>query len=219
MGDNSQILVVIVFGLVAAFLLFRLRSVLGRRTGNERQRDFRAFRAPPDKGPVGGAPVIDGTATPLSETETGSAPGIAAIKAVDRSFDETIFLRGARGAFEIIIKAFAAGDTAALAPLLSDDVYQSFSRAIANRQAAVETQETHLVAIKSADIVAAEVTGSQARVSVKFVSNQINVTRSADGKVVDGEPDHAVEKIDIWTFVRDVPSRDPNWKLAASKST
>jgi predicted lipid-binding transport protein (Tim44 family) len=103
--------------------------------------------------------------------------------------------------------------------LLSDDVYQSFSRAIANRQAEGETQETHLVAIKSAEIVAAELAGRLARVTVRFVSDQINVTRSADGKVVDGEPDHAVEKIDVWTFARDVQSRDPNWRLAASKSS
>jgi predicted lipid-binding transport protein (Tim44 family) len=216
MGDNPQIIEIIVFGLVAAFLLFRLRSVLGRRTGNERPRDFRAFRAPPDQGAASGPPVIEGTAAPLAEA--APVAGTAAIKAADRNFDETKFILGARGAFQIIVNAFAAGDTAALRPLLSDEVYQSFAKAIADRQAAHETQETKLVAVKSCDIVAAELMGRDARVTVKFVSDQVNVTRAADGSVVDGEPDHAAEKIDIWTFVRDVRSSDPNWKLAGTKS-
>lgn len=222
MGDNLQILEIIVFGLVAAFLLFRLRGVLGRRTGNERPRDFRAFRTPPSQGPAAGGPVIEGKAVPLAAAANQAGPedtGVQRLKAVDKSFDETMFLRGARGAFEIIVNAFAAGDTAALRPLLSDDVYQSFSKAIADRQAAHETQETNLLSLKAAEIVTVELAGSEASIAVKFVSDQVNVTRAADGKVVDGEPERAVEKTDIWSFSRDLQSRDPNWKLTGTKST
>ena len=217
MGDNLQILEVIVFGLVAAFLLFRLRSVLGRRTGNERPRDFRAFRAPPKQGPAG-APVIEGNVVPLAGAQGDDQTGAQRLKDADKNFDEARFLKGARGAFEIIVNAFAAGDTAALRPLLSDEVYRSFAKAIADRQAAHETQETNLLSVKTCAIAAIDLVGRDASVAVKLVSDQINVTRAADGKVVDGDPDRVVEKTDVWTFSRDVQSRDPNWKLAGTKS-
>jgi len=218
MGDNLQILTVIVFGLVAAFLLFRLRSVLGRRTGNERPRDFRAFRAPPSQGPVGAPPVIEGNVIPLAGAQSAELSGAARLKAVDKKFEEAMFLKGARGAFEIIVNTFAAGDTAALRPLLSDEVYQSFAKAIADRQAARETQETNLLSVKTCEIEAIDLVGREASVTVKFVSDQINVTRAADGRVVEGDPDHVAEKTDIWTFSRDVQSSNPNWKLTGTKS-
>lgn len=217
MGDNLQILEIIVFGLVAAFLLFRLRGVLGRRTGNERPRAFRAFRAPPSQGPVGAGPVIEGNVVPFGG-DAAALSGAERLKAADRNFDEAKFLAGARGAFEIIVNTFAAGDTAALRPLLSDEVYQSFAKAIADRQAARETQETNLLSVKTCEIEAIDLVGREASVTVKFVSDQINVTRAADGRVVEGDPDHVAEKTDIWTFSRDVQSSNPNWKLTGTKS-
>lgn len=222
MGDNLQILEIIVFGLVAAFLLFRLRSVLGRRTGSERPRELRtfgrAFRAPPSQSPSGTGPVIEGNVVPLGGSDAAALSGAERLKAADRDFDEAKFLAGARGAFEIIVNAFAAGDTAALRPLLSDEVYQSFAKAIADRQAAHETQETNLLTVKGCEIAGIDLVGREASVTVKFVSDQVNVTRAADGKVVEGDPDHVAEKTDIWTFSRDVQSRDPNWKLTGTKS-
>jgi len=218
MGDNLQILEIIVFGLVAAFLLFRLRSVLGRRTGNERPRGMRAFRAPPNQGPAAAPPVIEGNVVPLNGAPGAELSGAQRLKAADKSFDEAMFLKGARGAFEIIVNAFAAGDAAALRPLLSDEVYRSFAKAIADRQAARETQETNLLSVKTCAIAAIDLVGRDASVTVKFVSDQINVTRAADGKVVDGDPDRVAEKTDIWTFSRDVQSSDPNWKLTGTKS-
>jgi predicted lipid-binding transport protein (Tim44 family) len=218
MGDNLQILEIIVFGLVAAFLLFRLRGVLGRRTGNERPRAFRAFRTPPSQGPVGAGPVIEGNVVPFGGGDAAALSGAERLKATDRNFDEAKFLAGARGAFEIIVNAFAAGDAVALRPLLSDEVYQSFAKAIGDRNAARETQETNLLTVKTCEIAGIDLVGREASVTVKFVSDQINVTRAADGKVVEGDPDHVAEKTDIWTFGRDVQSRDPNWKLTGTKS-
>jgi len=224
MGENLQIPEIVVFALVVAFLLFRLRSVLGRRTGNERppqDASIRFFRNPPARAPsVGAPPVIDATAARLAEPheELPAPSGLAQLKAVDKSFDETSFLRGARGAFELVVNLFAAGDTQGLRPLLSDEVYASFAQAVSERQSAKETHETTLVTIKACELAAVELTGTQATVTVKFVSDQVNVTRAADGKVVDGDPDHIVEKTDIWTFARDTRSRDPNWLLVATKS-
>ena len=101
---------------------------------------------------------------------------------------------------------------------MSDDVYAAFSRSIAERRAAKETHETTLVSIKACDLAEARVEGGVAHATVKFVSDQVNVTRAADGSVVDGEPDRVVEKTDIWTFARDTRSRDPNWHLVATRN-
>jgi len=107
---------------------------------------------------------------------------------------------------------------AKLRPLLSDDVYERFAEAIRHRLEAKETLETHLVAIKAAEIDEAEINGRTAFITVKFVSDQINVTRAADGKILDGEPDHVAEKTDFWTFARNTRSQDPNWLLVATRS-
>ena len=217
---------IVFFAIVVLFLLFRLRSVLGRRTGQERYRDPFAQRSPPPaSAPMPGAPaegrgpIIEGQATPVSEPSAAPlAAGLAKLKSADRGFDERAFLKGARGAFEMIVNAFAAGDTGALKPLLSAEVYGSFAGAIVRRQSAKETHETNLMTVKDGDIVQAGVEDNIAYVTVRFVSDQVNVTRAADGAVIDGDPDRVVEKTDFWTFSRDVRSRDPNWQLVATRS-
>lgn len=216
--DNSyQILDIVLFAAVAGFLLFRLRSVLGRRTGNERRVD--PFAAPkplpvPPTQPVANDPHT----APAAVSAASGLTGIAALKAADPSFDEESFLRGARGAFEIIVRAFAAGDATALEPLLNKDVYGAFVEAIRARQAAKETQQTKLVAVKSVSIVEAAVEGATGLVTVKLVSDQINATRDASGQVVEGDPDKTIEKTDFWTFSRPLRARDPNWILVATHS-
>jgi predicted lipid-binding transport protein (Tim44 family) len=222
MENNFQFLDIILFAGVAGFLLFRLRSVLGRRTGNERRRpDPFAARpvAPPASTPAPGnaAPVKLVQAAPAAAT-VPPGEGLSALQAVDPSFDPDAFLAGARTAFEIILKAFAAGDIAVLQPLLSPDVFGAFSEAIRARQAAKETHETKLVAIKAATIEHIAVEGTAGLVTVKLVSDQTNVTRAMDGKVVDGDPDKVIEKTDFWTFSRPLRSRNPNWTLVATHS-
>lgn len=220
--DNSfQFLDIILFAGVAGFLLFRLRSVLGRRTGNERRRP-NPFAPPPatpptaTPGPFTPAPNAPAQALPAGAIPAGE--GLAALQAADATFNADAFLAGARGAFEIIVKAFAAGDTAALQPLLSPDVFGAFSEAIRARQAAKETHETKLVAIKSATLEHVAVDGSVALVTAKLISDQINATRAADGRVVEGDPDKVIEKTDFWTFSRPLRSRNPNWTLVATHS-
>jgi predicted lipid-binding transport protein (Tim44 family) len=216
MDGNYQILDILLFAAIAGFLVFRLRSVLGRRTGLERRRD--PFAPPPP------APLAAAAPTPLLRAINGAAAqqpaatGVGAIKTADPGFTETGFLQGARGAFEIVVNAFAAGDTGALQPLLSKDVYDRFAEAIGARKSAHEALETRLAGMKSADIVEASVEGGTALVTVKFVSDQINVTRKQDGSVVDGDPQKVDEHIDFWTFARPLRQRDPNWTLVATKS-
>lgn len=220
MGDY-QYLDIVLFAVIAGFLILRLRSVLGRRTGNERRRDP-FVPSKPDSVPENVVSLPRGRPSVSPSPANASAPvtaPAARIKAADPRFDETAFLAGARGAFEIIVNAFAKGDTAALQPLLSDAVYASFADAIRNRLAQHETLETNLLAIKAVELADGEIENDTALATVKFVSDQTNVTRAADGSVVDGSPDRVVEKTDIWTFSRALRSRDPNWTLVATHSS
>ncbi len=221
MGEVQQYFDIILFAMVAVFLVLRLRSVLGRRTGNERRRDLFPRRA---------APASDNVAT-LVESDTRSArladdgspantvaEGLNRVRRANPSFEPSHFIGGARAAFEMIVAAFANGDKEVLRPLLSDEVFQQFATAIDERVAAKETLETRIDKLDAVDIVEAELIGSTAQLTLKLVSKQINVTRAMDGSIVDGDPDHPVEKTDYWTFARDARSADPNWMLIATSS-
>jgi predicted lipid-binding transport protein (Tim44 family) len=220
MGD-FQYFDIILFAMVAGFLILRLRSVLGRRTGNERRRnlfprrsvptsDTAATLVEPDK-------HLDGPAErpPSADTVAG---GLNRIRHADPSFDPSHFIEGARTAFEMVITAFAKGDKAVLRPLLSDEVFQQFVSAVDERVAAKETLETRIERMDAVDIVDAELAGRTAQLTLKLVSHQINVTRAMDGSIVDGDPVNPVERTDYWTFARDTRSADPNWALVATSS-
>jgi predicted lipid-binding transport protein (Tim44 family) len=221
MGEFQQYFDIILFAMVAGFLVLRLRSVLGRRTGNERRRDLFPRRAAPAADNV--ATLIEPdkrSARPPGEALPGDvvAEGLNRIRRADPSFDPSQFIEGARTAFEMIVSGFAKGDKTVLRPLLSDDVFQQFDAAIDERAAAKETLETRIERLDAVDIVEAELVGRTARLTLKLVSHQINVTRAMDGSIVDGDPTSPIEKTDYWTFARDTRSTDPNWGLVATSS-
>jgi len=227
MGNGFQFIDIVFFAMIAAFLVLRLRSVLGRRndtkTGHrdpfatgerERGKDENVIPLPD----VGRRPE---TPTPDMEPgESGSSigRGVQQIRKVDPAFDPKEFLIGARAAFEMILGAFAAADKATLKDLLSAEVYGNFVRAIDEREKAGHRLEDTLVGIKSAEVVEAFLDGRVAHVTVKFVSEQIAVTRDSEGQIVDGNPNTVTEVTDFWTFARDSRSRDPNWDLVATRS-
>jgi len=224
MGSGFQFVDIIFFALVAAFIILRLRSVLGRRTGHEQRRDPFAAPArresPADQGAERGADVVPMPSRRSPELDAAAATPLGAaltqIKLIDASFDEVKFEQGARAAFDYIVSAFAAGERDKLRPLLAEDVYVNFEQAIAAREQAGHKAETTLVRIKSSEIAEARLDGSTAYLTVKYVSEQINVTRDASGNVVEGNPDRITEAVDIWTYMRDLRSSDPNWTLVAT---
>ncbi|MBV9861011.1 MAG: Tim44 domain-containing protein [Alphaproteobacteria bacterium] len=221
MGGFSQYFDIILFAMVAAFLILRLRSVLGRRTGNERRRDPFMRRAEATADKVVALPERNKSAVPApvaAEPGDAVARGLEAIRGADPGFDPGHFLAGARAAFEMIVGAFARGDKEQLRSLLNDEVYRSFAAAMDERAAAGESLETRIVQLKHLDMAQAELDGRTARVTVKLVSDQINVLRAHDGSIVDGDPEHPIEKTDFWTFARDIRSADPNWQLVATGS-
>jgi predicted lipid-binding transport protein (Tim44 family) len=206
----------ILFGMIAAFLVLRLRSILGRRTGFERSQDARAH-------PVGGLggrvidvvaePVPPATGRPLPDAASPAGQTLARMQRTDRNFSASRFLAGAEAAFRIIVAAFAGGDRATLRPLLTPETFAAFESAIAAREAKGETQHAEVRDVPSAAIEQAALAGTIADITVRFVSDQVSVTHGSDGNPVTGT-DAVTEIVDVWTFQRDLASADPAWRLA-----
>jgi predicted lipid-binding transport protein (Tim44 family) len=144
--------------------------------------------------------------------------GLDDIVARDPGFDPREFLEGAKAAYEMIITAFAKGDQPVLRDLLAKDVFESFVAAIDDRNARGETVDTTFVALDKAEFSEIQLRDSTANIAVKFNSQLITATRKADGAVIDGNPDKPVDMVDVWTFSRDLSSRDPNWRLVATEA-
>lgn len=226
---------IILLAVIAGFIILRLRSTLGRRTGHQEpfdpfaqqrreqaereQQEDRVLQFPDRSGeprktdeerPLDlGRDDVPSHATPL-------AKGLADIGAVDANFTEKDFLGGARMAFEMILTSYAKGDLKALRPLLANEVYEEFAGAIKGREEAGEVLETTLVGIDDAEIVEAELQGKTAFVTVRFRSEQINILRDAKGSVLEGGDARVDHITDLWTFARNTRSRDPNWTLVAT---
>jgi predicted lipid-binding transport protein (Tim44 family) len=225
----------IIFLALAVFIFLRLRSVLGQRTGRERP-PYDPYSAPdavrtpttdkvvtlPRPADPSPKPVVDAAPADrwkdLAEPGSAAAIGLDAVAAQDPSFDAKHFLTGARAAYEMIVTAYAQGDRRNLKNLLSREVYDGFEAAIKERESRGESAETRFVSIDKADITAAEVKGKTAQITVRFVSQLVSVTRDRAGNVIEGNPDKVTDVTDVWTFARDLSSRDPNWKLVATEA-
>ena len=219
---------------VAVIIFLRLRSVLGRRTGNERPhldpyaapdagapRDSNVITLPrtevrpPASRPAGAS--IDERLASLPP-ESGARAPLREIAAADPSFEAGSFLSGAKIAYETIVTAYAHGDRETLRNLLSPEVYDSFNSVIAEREARGETAEFSFVGLASADIQDAHLEGQMAHVTVRFVSDLVTAVRDHAGNVVEGDLKAVRRVTDVWTFARDVQSPNPNWRLVATDS-
>jgi predicted lipid-binding transport protein (Tim44 family) len=217
MGAGSFPIDLVLFGMIAAFLVLRLRGILGKKTG------FEAGPAPLRPGTRAGT-VIDAVAEPtavpgrkLPDPASATGQALARMARVDSSFTPQSFLNGADAAFTLIVGKFAAGDRAALRPLLSAETFAVFEGAIAAREAAGETQTSEVRAIPEASIEAASLTGTIAEITVRFVSDQVNQVLDREGRHVSGT-DAVTELRDEWTFGRDLSQPDPTWRLLQARS-
>lgn len=231
-------LTTIVFLVIAVAVFLKLRNVLGRRTGEERPpydpytpgsaaNDDKVVALPgvrkSDAGSDASEPAPEDLAGPRTWGDVapeGSplADGLTAIAEGDPAFEPEDFLYGGRGAYEMIVTAFAQGDRDQLESLLLPSVYDGFASVISDRESRNETVSSTFVGIDDATIVEAGMKGSDARVTVKFRSKLISATLDDDGEVIEGDPKKVREVTDIWTFERDTGSRDPNWRLAATEA-
>lgn len=215
---------IVILAMVAAFLGLRLYSVLGRRAEHDEPPMNRPVHRPdaptqrtPQRAeelapprPSAGVPARPGF--PVG-TETGAETGIREIVAADRRFDISSFLDGAKGAYGMVLEAYWRGDKDELGQLCDKDVYDGFVAAIDARTAAGETLDNRLIRIEEAVIDHAELDGNTARVRVRFNADVASVTRNAEGQVIAGSLDDAIESRDLWTFSRNLTSREPDWLL------
>ncbi len=226
----------IIFLALAVFIFLRLRSVLGQRTGRERP-PYDPYSAPkpgqpatekvialPNRNAEAAAPASVEAAPPSERwkgvvaADSPIAAGLDAIATANSSFDAKSFIAGARGAYEMIVNAYAEGDRRALRSLLSREVFEGFDAAIGEREKRGETVENRFVSIDEAEITGAELRQRTSQVTVRFVSKLITATRDKTGNVIDGSAEKVADVTDVWTFAREVSSRDPNWKLVATEA-
>jgi predicted lipid-binding transport protein (Tim44 family) len=207
---GSQLLNIILIATVAGFILFRLYSVLGRRTGHERPPQLQAEN-------TAGAPAQLAHAAAERPSDL-LASGLFDIGLADRSFEKEHFLKGARAAYETILTAFAANDRATLKPLLSEEVFNAFEAVMRRREAAGENATLTLVGFSDVKIIAAALKGNMAEITLAFGAQLISATTNAAGGVIDGDAASVHDITDVWTFARDVRLRDPNWTLVATSS-
>lgn len=214
----------ILFAMVAAFLVLRLRSVLGKRTGFERPPqapgmpvpDARTARADGVAEEI--APARrDGARRVIPDSRGPVGQALSRIGGADRAFTPDSFLDGAEGAFRMIVGAYAQGDRQTLRALLDDATYAGFEGAITARENAGESQRTEIRSMHELAIEGADLRGNTAEVTVRFTSDQVNLTSGRGGEIVAGS-DAITEVVDVWTFQRDVSSGDPSWKLVATRS-
>lgn len=226
-----------IFFLVAAVIIFwQLRNVLGRRTGNERPPfdPFTTKRTREDEAGKDAAKGndnvvalprrVDAKAPDFEAIDAVAKPGtplndgLRAIRTIDPSFDPAKFLEGAKMAYEMIVTAFADGDRKTLKNLLSKEVFEGFSAAISERESRGDKVQSSFVGVDKAAIIGAEMKGSDAHLTVRVVSQLISATVDKSGAIIDGDPETVAEVKDVWTFMRDTRSRDPNWKLVATEA-
>ena len=237
MDEFFDIPTLIVIG-IAIVVLFRLRSVLGTRTGNERNPLDRARAAQAKTQPKAAndekivplrpnEPVkemdIDRKALKLqteidqlSHGDANVAAGLHAIADADPTFSPKYFIEGAKQAYEMIVTAFATGDRKTLKTLLEKDVYDGFEKAIIDREAEGKKIDFTFVGLPKVEISEAELDKRDARVAVRFNAEVVSATRDKDGALLEGNSDQVQSIADEWTFARAPKSRDPNWKLVAT---
>ncbi len=222
MNEGMPYADIIILALIAGFVLLRLRSVLGQKTGYEKP-PIRDYPDTSREGEIVQLPERlssrmeedrardDELVGKIAQDEVKS--GIAAIKAADANFTLKGFMDGAKGAFEMLFDAFNKGDKQVLQMLLSPALYTVFSQECDKRQKEDLKRETTLVAIESEELAAAKLERNTARITVRFISEQVTVVRNREGAIVEGNPSQTDRVEDEWVFERDVNARNPNWKI------
>tara|TARA_B100000676_G_C18080635_1_gene850907 strand:- start:2215 stop:2871 length:657 start_codon:yes stop_codon:yes gene_type:complete len=212
---------ILILAVVAGVIFFRLFNVLGRRTGHE-QPPPRPMEQPAND--AGDEKVVtlhldeQIDIDPLAGTDGDLRAGLTQVRLADASFGLEQFLSGARAAFEMILDAFHKGELESVKPFLASDVYRSFQQAVEDRDEEGSRRLIELVAINRCEAIEAEMQGREAHVTIRFESDQTDIVKDTEERIIAGDPTTPVEVTDIWTFGRDTRSRDPNWQLIATRS-
>ncbi len=195
-----QVLELIIFAIVAAVILYQLYAVLGRRVGRQPEDNPEVVRR---------ATALDTAGVARLPADSPVLGGVAAIRAKDAAFDLDKFLAGAKGAFQTIVQAYAAGDRETLKPLLAPDVAAAFETGMAQREAEGRSESVEFLQPPRADLEDAAVESEVARTKVRFLAEFRNRSKGPEGEAVDDR-----RTAEVWTFERPLVSKDPNWVLA-----
>ena len=242
MSDFLDIPTLIAIG-VAVMVLLRLRAVLGTRTGNERPPSTRIKErdeATDDNKVVKLHPKSDEDNIVAQETKEADAAardaerqlaaeikkfsrgdeilekGLSEISEIDKAFTPKSFIEGAKGAYEMIVTAFAAGDRKTLKNLLEKEVFEGFQSVISEREKAGYKVDFTFVGLPKVEFGDAKMEKRNAVVSIRFFAEIVSATRDGDGNLIEGNADQVAHIADSWTFARNTRSDDPNWKLVAT---
>tara|TARA_Y100000996_G_scaffold299824_1_gene237602 strand:+ start:1332 stop:1937 length:606 start_codon:yes stop_codon:yes gene_type:complete len=195
MSNNFGYIDIILLAMIAGFIILRLRSILGRKTGHEEkvygsfdEKKFETFK--PE------------TVKPDTINDDGFSPQ-----------QKKDFLKGAEAAYESIITAFAKGDNKLLKDLLSTNMATNFKKAIEQRNNQNIKSELTFIGMKESNLEKFEKIKDNFYASVKFVSEIISVKRDQDNKIIEGNPDKIKTVTDHWKFSKSVLSKSPNWYL------
>jgi predicted lipid-binding transport protein (Tim44 family) len=208
--------VIVILALVALFIGLRLYSVLGERTGHEQQPILKPAdpdaRVEPRMTQPSAPQPISADSGDMAFLPT-AGPGVRALLAADPTFDVARFLEGAKGAYRMVLESFWKGELDAVRSHVDDHVFETFSSAVEQRKKDGLVLDNRLVAVDQAVIAEASVDRAVAIVTVRFEADIAAVTRNSEGQVVAGSMSDAVQTRDLWSFRRDISSRDPNWLL------
>ena len=224
---SSDMIELLVLFALAAVVLYRLKTVIGTRTGHEGPPDFVRRREQAEKaaageenGPAAGPDPLDLDDEDMAPAEVpeGSRAALAAIQRAEPGFDLKEFVHGARGAYEMILMAYEEGDRDTLRALLAPDVFSAFEQGIAAREAEGLRVEARFIGVREAEVaeLAFEPESNIADVTVRFTGELITAVRDAENRVVEGDPNEIRRQTDLWTFSREMGSVDPNWLLTGT---
>ncbi|MDH5723717.1 MAG: Tim44/TimA family putative adaptor protein [Alphaproteobacteria bacterium] len=217
----------VIYALITAGLIFWLRSILGTKHGEERDRPVPFLQGDSedhDKGEVKSGNAV-ALIEELTENKKGNMAidghiaerGLIDIAGFEKDFDVYKFLQAAQDAFVFVVESFAEGDRETLKDLLGPEVYAAFDSAIIQREKAGETMETEISAIKKSTIIEARVENKAAFITVRFLAEERSVLRDDSGEILSGHPDKVTQMRDIWTFSRPIKSRDPRWLVVETR--
>ena len=217
MNEGFAFFDIIIFAMLAGYLVFQLRRALGRRSDNQEQKSKPSPEQRAKQVETDNLVAIKPNKN-KKENQEETLGGLTELREKDPSFSDTDFIKGSKEAFSWIVEAFSKGEISKLEPLLSGPLFNGFKQAIEQREADQLSLETNVVSIKSAQIHNVTVKNDQVSITVEYVTDQIKSTRNAKDEIVDGDPDTIETVTDLWTFNRNIKSKNPNWTLVKTET-
>ena len=217
MNEGFAFFDIIIFAMLAGYLVFQLRRALGRRSDNQEPKSTPRPEQRAKQGETDNVVAIKPNEN-KKENQEETLGGLTELREKDPSFSDTDFIKGSKEAFSWIVEAFSKGEISKLEPLLSGPLFNGFKQAIEQREADQLSLETNVVSIKSAQIHNVAVKNDRVSITVEYVTDQIKSTRNAKDEIVDGDPDTIETVTDLWTFNRNIKSINPNWTLIKTET-